>query len=446
MDSNTVLQWMRDNVRAKLPTSLVTYFLFCIFGIGSWIAINGIWAEISILVLTLPECAKLPAILVVVIQVANVGPLAYTIVKYLFRRFDFKQIHLEVCTVILLVVLGITSCILLALLWSETAEVFGSDHSVALIVLAFCLSLVDCTSSVVFIPFMKHFPSEYISGLYIGEGLSGVFPSIVALSQGFVKNSINCTGSYSSIDTLGIYFSPSVYFVFLSVMMGLCGLAFLAINTLPMVRKHMIPYQAHSYDTLQQEGTTREWDRQGSKEDEKSFSDTQVDSLRENTPSAEPLVMQRGSILCRNRPADSTVEPSCYQLRNVLHILQSNFIILFCLSLLSFLTNGSLIAISAYAFIPYGNEIYHTAVNLGLLATPIAAFVFVLVSRKSKLLTVVLTIVACLLGIYVLVAALLSPNPPLVDSVAGKILIVSPSHPSPYTHTLHTHEYCIVYP
>ena len=225
------------------PPVVVTYLLFCVFGIGSWIAINGIWAESAVLILTLPECGRLPAILDVVVQIANVGPLTYTAMRYLFRRRNWKHLYLEVTTVFILVGVGTASCGLLAIFWSDTASVFGSTHSVTLIGLSFALALVDCTSSVVFIPFMKHFPAKYLSALYIGEGMSGVLPSVVAVSQGFVNDSLSCMDSYPGISTLGINFSPNVYFVFLAAMMMLCGVAFVAINLLPMVKKQMVTHQ-----------------------------------------------------------------------------------------------------------------------------------------------------------------------------------------------------------
>ena len=92
-----------DEARARLPKSLLTYFLFCVFGIGSWVAVNGVWAEVSVLVLTLPECEKVPAALVVVIQLANVGTLLYTVVRCVFGCLKWPRYYLEVSTVFLLV-------------------------------------------------------------------------------------------------------------------------------------------------------------------------------------------------------------------------------------------------------------------------------------------------------------------------------------------------------
>ena len=157
LNCDGLLESCWDNFKTKLPKSPLTYFLFCVFGIGSWIAVNGIWAEISVLTLTLPECSKLAAILVVTIQIANVGPLLYTLIKYLFQRCGWvsKQIHLERVTVALIVTIGVVACVLLAVFWDSTASLGNAVHSVAIITLTFFLALTDCTSSVVFIPFMN---------------------------------------------------------------------------------------------------------------------------------------------------------------------------------------------------------------------------------------------------------------------------------------------------
>ena len=62
------------------------------------------------------------------------------------------------------------------------------EHSTALFVLVFFLSLVDCTSSVLFLPFMGIFKDIYLNSYLVGEGLSGFVPSIAALAQGVGGN------------------------------------------------------------------------------------------------------------------------------------------------------------------------------------------------------------------------------------------------------------------
>ena len=500
-----------DRFKPKLPKSPLTYVLFCVFGIGSWIAVNGVWSEISILTLTLPECYKLAAILVVAIQIANVGPLLYTIAKYIFQRcgWDSKQIHLERVAVTLIVAIGVAACVLLAVFWDRTAVLRGSVQSVALIVLTFFLALVDCTSSVVFIPFMKHFPEEYISALYIGEGLSGVLPSAVALSQGFVNNSLTCEGSYPGHNALGIHFSPNIFFIFLAVMMLICGLAFLAINVLPSVRKHMVPYK---YRQFQIKGNSRAntpapsdanllpnergmlFGNDDEDDEEEIMADseggersvgvsagisdhhhhhlvhveTELSDNDEDTPPpsltpppTEHREIQRDQKIKGQKPSLFSIASSLrfqsndgkmsnkkskietrvasglvltlanyktvppFSFMNVVNIVCANLTILVCLAVLNFITNGVLSALSPYVFGPYGNEVYHLAINLALLANPVMSLFYALVPFKSRVITAVMTAIALLLGIYILICAFLTPHPPLYDHIVGKLIIVS---------------------
>ncbi len=54
--------------------------------------------------------------------------------------------------------------------------------------LLFFLSLVDCTSSVLFVPFMASLRPRYLTSYLVGEGLSGLIPAAVALAQGVGGN------------------------------------------------------------------------------------------------------------------------------------------------------------------------------------------------------------------------------------------------------------------
>lgn len=465
MDIRASLRKLRDRVSQITPSTLVTYLLFCVFGMGSWVALNGIWAEISVLVTTLPECFTLPSILAVAVQVANIGPLAYIIIKYSLQHCPVRTITIETVAVLAIVSIGLVACILLTLMWDRTAMVGGDIHSVALIVLTFGLALVDCTSTLVFIPFMKHFPAQYISALYIGEGMSGVLPSVLALSQGFVNDSLVCVGNYTGTEALGIHYSPSVYFIFLGSLTLLCGLAFIAIVTLPIVRKQILPHtMSVSSRTTRKSGSPvcslggsvqveseRETTPLRSSEEEvvenkDSEKYTSFDEGRENSTSGEPdspLIYSgrnRGSEdeeepfpdpsgerrragCCGTRPCSAT-SPSTY-LGRLLRVGWNSLPLLVCMLIVNFITNGALPSISAFVFKPYGNTVYHVAINLGILANPLAVLFYVLLPYKSRTLVVILTAISCVLSVYVLVVAILSPNPPLKDHIIGDLIIVS---------------------
>ena len=46
------------------------------------------------------------------------------------------------------------------------------------------IKVVDCTSSVSFIPFMTRLQQRFLQSYFLGEGLSGFIPAIAGLFQG----------------------------------------------------------------------------------------------------------------------------------------------------------------------------------------------------------------------------------------------------------------------
>ncbi|KAK7884391.1 hypothetical protein WMY93_027514 [Mugilogobius chulae] len=159
--------------------AVLVHLLACAFGLGSWVAVNGLWVELPLIVNTLPEGWDLPSYLTVIIQLANLGPLLVTLMHRLCpgRLKEHVVIYSILC-------IGIVSCLLLAFFWDRTSLIAGEPHSTAFFIITFFLALVDCTSSVTFLPFMMQLPAKYITTFFIGEGLSGFIPGVIALAQG----------------------------------------------------------------------------------------------------------------------------------------------------------------------------------------------------------------------------------------------------------------------
>ena len=156
--------------------------LAMLFGISSWISINGLWVELPLMVQVLPESWTLASYLSVIVQIANVGPIAWGLASW---KWPGISMHLVIYC---LLCIGTLASILLAFFWDETTYFAGAEHSTALFTLVFFLSLVDCTSSVLFLPFMATFRAVYLNSYLIGEGLSGFLPALVALAQGVGGN------------------------------------------------------------------------------------------------------------------------------------------------------------------------------------------------------------------------------------------------------------------
>jgi len=224
-------------IYSKYEVSWLTYLLVCLFGIGSWVAVNGLLVELPLFVDRLPEKWNLPSYLIIVIQLANIGPLAYSIGKRLA-----PNVVTEEPVIILIVTIGAISCVLLSLFWDKVTLLFGVKHSTALLSLSFCLAIVDCTSTVVFLTFMANFPSMYMSALFVGETLSGMLPGFIILAQGIDGD--KCANNGTTINTTSLHeninFSPNSFFLVLFAMTVVCGVSFLALNYLPTAKKQKV--------------------------------------------------------------------------------------------------------------------------------------------------------------------------------------------------------------
>ena len=394
------LERLKNKIKQAFSNiSLITYALVVIFGTGSWIAINGLWVELPIIVQEIPERWSLPSYLTVMIQLANIAPLAFT----LGNKF-YPRVVREVPVIYISVLVGIASCILLAFFWKETSYIAGAERSTALLALCFFLSMVDCTSSVSFIPYMATFREVYMSPYFAGEGLSGLLPSLVALAQGVGGGShtpcvnptqppVNTTNGTSANNTdagswgPGPKFSAEVFFWFLSGMMMACGLAFVGLNYLPVSKRQQVgKHSSSSYQvTKPEEGTQMEL---ASKEENKSKNDHAVEN-----------------------PSTSGV----------------NVLLLVIIALVSGMSNGVIPAIQSYSCIPYSYYIYHLTLTLSAIANPVTCIVFPFIRTTSTMVISMLTVAYFGMCTYILVIASQSPTVLLKCEDSGAVLIVSRS-------------------
>ncbi|CAC5419056.1 SLC52A3 [Mytilus coruscus] len=144
--------------------NIIVYLLVVLFGIGSWVDINGMFVEIPVFVQHLPERWKLPSYLSIITQLANIGPIFIAVMYIVSKKYIWERIavYAVLCT-------GSASCVLLSFFCKETTVIAGDLHSTALLVLHFILSLTDCTTSVLFLPFMATFKRQYICQVILLE-------------------------------------------------------------------------------------------------------------------------------------------------------------------------------------------------------------------------------------------------------------------------------------
>ncbi|XP_008317766.2 solute carrier family 52, riboflavin transporter, member 3-A, partial [Cynoglossus semilaevis] len=383
--------------------ALLIHLLACAFGLGSWVAVNGLWVELPLIVNTLPEGWNLPSYLTVIIQLANVGPLLVT----LMHKLCPGRLKEPVVIVFILCV-GVLSCVLLAFFWDRTSVVAGRTASTAFFILTFFLSLVDCTSSVTFLPFMMQLPAKYITTFYIGEGLSGFVPGVVALAQGVgIAKCVNSTGTPAGNNTDGNlwslqaeYMSPTfstqVFFFLLAAMMVISLSAFFALNKMPRT------YEVSTENLVSEDGVyvSSGLDNPGAELDGEA-----VKSKGEGEGEGE----------AQSRPRLASADYS---------VCQTVFIYSVVLWI-NAATNGLLPSVQTYSCIPYGNLAYHLSAALSSVANPLACTVAMFFQNRSLVFLGLLTALGTGFGSYNMAMAAMSPCPLLQGSVMGEVFIVS---------------------
>lgn len=328
--------------------ALLVHLLTCAFGLGSWVAVNGLWVELPLIVNALPEAWTLPSYLTVIIQMANVGPLLVAVVYKLFPgRLKESAVNYAILAI------GVAACILLAFFWDRTTVVAGELHSTAFFIITFFLALVDCTSSVTFLPFMMRFPAKYVTTYYVGEGLSGFVPGVIALAQGVgistCVNSSQAGGNKTEEWTLQTEylppnFSTQGFFFFLAAMMCVSLAAFFALHRLPrtysLSAENLLPDPAAPAAVF-------------------GLDDTAADVKEEDCgkSNAEVAVQSQGLLV---GPQHTMCQLAFIYVMEV----WSNAA-----------TNGLLSSVQTYSCMPYGNVAYHLSATLSLVANPVACTV-----------------------------------------------------------------------
>ncbi|XP_056336114.1 riboflavin transporter 2 [Danio aesculapii] len=377
-----------------MAMSILTHILSGLFGMGSWVTICGLFVELPLIVPHVPEGWYLPSYVSVIIQMANIGPLFVT----LMHRFRPGTLS-ETAVIYFIVGFGILASLLLAFFWSETVVVQGVERSVPLLLLIFFISIVDCTSSVTFLPFMTQLKAEYLMTYYIGEGLSGLVPALMAMVQGVgVMECVNASQILRSNQThlnssegnanylVPSYqpanFSVEAYFFFLTAMMVVCLVAFLLLNYHPAVareRPNNIP-ESH-------------WKNKKS----------------EN----KPMMSSQRTV----QKARSSFGKGTYTWVQVVYI----YIII---TWVNALTNTGLPSVQSYSCLPYGDQAYHWSATMANVANPIACLITIFYTQRSLVLMGVLTSLGSLIGVYIMAMAVLSPCPLLVHDTSGAVIIV----------------------
>ncbi|CAF1348589.1 unnamed protein product [Adineta steineri] len=350
----------------------VTYLLLTLVLLSSWTDINGIYTELPQIVLTQPEGWKLGAYIGLVSSISNIAPLALVFCKCIYRKETLNIIPINY----IVMIIGMISCFLLVFLWSDTTYIFNRNRSLALLILTFFLALLDCTSMVTFSHYMTRFRHEFISALFLGESLTMVIPSVLAMMQG--NGQLTCVPSSNNDTTIAIYktarFSVSVYFLCIFFILVASFIAFVLLQ----------------------------W--------------TKIAQTSCQDATKKPLLSETNSENSMNIVIDSD---NTIKLTPVLYLL-----LLSGSAYTSSIIFGMVLSISAYVLMPYGHRIFY----LGTILSPwMFSLVWLFGTIKpfiAKRYLLLMIILGSITFSFELILAFKSPCPPLINTMQGNILIL----------------------
>lgn len=323
-----------------------------------------------LLVNVLPEFWNLASYLVIIIQIANIGPLGYSLAQKLCPIPDNILIYI-------LLSIGVLAGGFIPFFYDITAYFLSSDRSLLFFIFTFCFALVGCTSSVLFMPYFGRFRSIYLITYLIGEGLSGLLPGILGLIQGVGGNAqcIEIDGEIQS-HFPPPRFSTQTFFLIIFGLLIVSLVSFSFLDTLKPIRAE------YASNVKIMSGNKYHYEKDS------------VENLEEST--------------------EASLNLSVCEYRWLLILI--GFICMFA--------NAIVPSIMPFSTLPYGNVTYHLALILSLMANPIACFIAMFIKRNSVNHVLLMTVVFLPFLCYATATAVLSPSPPLMQNFFGSFLVV----------------------
>lgn len=431
---------IRENIRFPV------YVVVMLFAMSTWLTVSGIWVEMPLLVQVLPESWSLPSILIIIIQCANLGPATYGLIRKMQssaaakkkkeEEEDGTQTKMKLCLMdvdVMLIFLNLfvltIAMFLLSLVWMMTWFIADSHHSVPLFLLLFLSSLVCCTSSVMFLPYMARFPPSYISAYYFGQGLSGMLPGFLGLIQGLGKEpecilpSLNKNEtSFDNMTFVSLVvlhrppiFSVSIFFGILTFFLIVSIVAFYFLNFSDLCKAEMVVVETNvvagqrSMMTNDGSATMKLAGNGNCATEEDTITKHELLSLEEEEAEKKEEERRRE-------------EGDCFLMRHRRFIC-----LLITMGVLSALTNGLLPSTQSYTCLPYGQLVYTLSIRLSSISGPIASLTTIFIPSSSLFVINALMSAAILFAIFHLVLAGHSPDRLIQDDLIGKVIIIMTS-------------------
>ncbi|CAF1336008.1 unnamed protein product [Rotaria sordida] len=362
---------------------IICFILIVVMNLSAWIDLQGVFVELPIMISFIPEGWTIPSIVGLCLCAANIMPAIVTFLRwYQGKRFS------EIPYIYIIIIIGIVSCCVLAFTWQETTYLFGRERSLWLLGSVFTLCMLDSTSSLVFFDYMKRFRIRYLTAVFLGEGLTGVIPTLLLLLQGSGGEAI-CIQSNNDTTLEPTFtqprFSVTVYMLLITSIIVASLIAFI------LLRWTNIVALADAAEPTKLNGSTLKTALDGG----------------ENSPMV-PIV--------------ELFKPS----KPMKHIPTSTFIFLLSLNTYnSFVLYGILPSLSTYSLLPYGQKVFYYFCVLNPLSYSISLLVSVKWSTLSVRMTIIGTIIGSIIAIFIIIIATQSPCPWWADTLHGALIMLA---------------------
>lgn len=395
------------------------FALVAIFSMSSWMNIVGMWVELPIMVDRLPEGWNLPIYMTLIIQLANIGPAIYTIYNKCKGRRQNHNHEVILCFLILLT--SISSCLFTSVFWSTTVYINNKLISIPVFILLSFSSLASCTSTLVFLPFMSRFSSQYMFAYYFGQGLSGLVPGVFGLLQGLGGNPtcVNVTNTTTMVPSLDLHshslmlsqlkpiypepsFSVRVFFLLLTTFLIISLISFSILNMSKLWLLHPDKRENQVVivnDTLSTDSIP-----------------TPTEPITDNDKLLKANNNSPTSSSASSSPPQTVTPPSTSRLT-----LSFYLVVVF---LLNMSINSIIPATQSYTCLSYGNTVYTLTVRLSSLFNSAFSLLSMFIPKPSLPILAFLTTTALSILTFHLTIASYSPHPPFTDTIYGPILIV----------------------
>jgi riboflavin transporter 2 len=237
----------------------------------------------------------------------------------------------------------------------------------------------------VFLTYIGKFKQNYVTALYIGEGISSLLPGVLAIAQGIGEdntcsinlNASNISSTNNTIDNTQPNFSVSAYFWILFLILGISLGAFILLDRLSKFKKQRI----------------------------KRNDEAQVE---------EPL------------KGKNVTDGKIYAVK--LEIKRGKYYLYVSITIVSFLLYGFIPGLSSYSALPYSSKTMHLSISLALIVQPLSSVVATFIQLKSIRSIFIILLLGALISSYIIAMSFLSPCPILKDSVIGDVLMVKLLH------------------